>query len=101
MYLVRRKRSSLTRSLSGNAFRGARCFVLVQNPVIRFTSPASLLMRQLGPEPRVGWGLLLGKEQLATAMIDISDGLSSDLNHLCNESKVGALINAAAIPIDP
>jgi thiamine-monophosphate kinase len=59
-----------------------------------------LLLRQLRPEPRVGWGLLLGDQQLASAMIDISDGLSSDLNHLCNESEVGALIDAAAIPID-
>lgn len=60
-----------------------------------------LLLRQLRPEPRVGWGLLLGEKQLATAMIDISDGLSSDLNHLCTESKVGALIDASRIPIDP
>ena len=60
-----------------------------------------LLRRQLQPEPRVGWGLLLGEQRLASAMIDISDGLSSDLNHLCAESKVGALIDAAALPIDP
>ena len=60
-----------------------------------------LLLRQLQPEPRVGWGLLLGDRQLATAMIDISDGLSSDLNHLCAESTVGAFIEAARIPIDP
>jgi len=60
-----------------------------------------LLLRQLQPEPRVGWGQLLGDKQLATAMIDISDGLSSDLNHLCTESKVGALIDASNIPIDP
>ncbi len=60
-----------------------------------------LLLRQHQPEPRVGWGLLLGDKQLATAMIDISDGLSSDLNHLCTESKVGALVDASSIPIDP
>lgn len=60
-----------------------------------------LLLRQLRPEPRVGWGLLIGEQQLASAMIDISDGLSSDLNHLCAESKVGALIDASSIPIDP
>jgi thiamine-monophosphate kinase len=59
-----------------------------------------LLLRQLRPEPRVGWGLLIGEKRLATAMIDISDGLSSDLNHLCTESSVGALIHAADIPID-
>ena len=59
-----------------------------------------LLLRHLRPEPRVGWGLLLGQNQLATAMIDISDGLSSDLHHLSAESKVGALIDASRIPID-
>jgi thiamine-monophosphate kinase len=59
-----------------------------------------LLLRQLRPEPRVGWGLLVGEKRLATAMIDISDGLSSDLNHLCSESNVGALIQASQIPID-
>ena len=60
----------------------------------------SLLLRQLRPSPRVGWGIILGDESLATGMIDISDGLSSDLAHLCNESNVGALIQSAQIPID-
>ena len=59
-----------------------------------------LLLRQLCPEPRVGWGLVLGEERLASALIDISDGLSSDLNHLCRESNVGALVHANLLPVD-
>jgi thiamine-monophosphate kinase len=59
-----------------------------------------LLLRHLRPEPRVGWGIVLGQEKLATAMIDLSDGLSSDLNHLCRESGVGALIQSSLLPID-
>jgi thiamine-monophosphate kinase len=59
-----------------------------------------ILLRQLRPEPRVGWGIVLGEERLATAMIDLSDGLSSDLNHLCAAGGVGALIDSALLPID-
>ena len=59
-----------------------------------------VLIRQLRPEPRVGWGIVLGEERLATAMIDLSDGLSSDLNHLCEASGVGALIDSSLLPID-
>ena len=60
----------------------------------------ALLLRQLRPSPRVGWGIVLGTEQLASAMIDISDGLSSDLTHLCAASGVGAVIDSASIPVD-
>ena len=60
----------------------------------------NLLLRQLRPSPRVGWGIVLGEERLAGAMIDISDGLSSDLAHLCEESHVGVLIDSASVPID-
>jgi thiamine-monophosphate kinase len=59
-----------------------------------------LLLRQLRPSPRVGWGIVLGEEGIAGAMIDISDGLSSDLAHLCEESNVGVLIDSASVPID-
>jgi thiamine-monophosphate kinase len=47
------------------------------------------------------WGALLGERGLAAALIDISDGLSSDLAHLCRESGVGARVDAALIPFDP
>jgi thiamine-monophosphate kinase len=60
----------------------------------------ALLLRQLSPQPRVGWGIVLGEDRLASAMIDVSDGLSSDLTHLCSESNVGALIQSANFPID-
>ena|SRR5262252_8905401 len=60
----------------------------------------SLLRRQLRPDPRVGWGIVLGEQRLATSMIDLSDGLSSDLHHLCKESNAGALIDASAVPLD-
>lgn len=59
-----------------------------------------VLLRHLRPDPRVGWGMVLGEEGLATSLIDISDGLSSDLNHLCKESGVGALIGSSLLPID-
>lgn len=55
----------------------------------------------LFPEPRLAQGLLLRKRNLATACIDISDGLSTDLAHLCRASGVHAEIEQAALPIHP
>jgi thiamine-monophosphate kinase len=40
----------------------------------------------------------LREKKLATAMIDTSDGLSTDLAHICEESRVGAQIDADALP---
>jgi len=50
------------------------------------------------PEPRIEVGRFLREHNLASAMIDISDGLSTDLAHVCEESGVGAEISAEAIP---
>jgi thiamine-monophosphate kinase len=50
------------------------------------------------PEPRIELGRVLREEGLASAMIDTSDGLSTDLAHICEESGVGAELQAEAIP---
>jgi thiamine-monophosphate kinase len=50
------------------------------------------------PTPRLGIGRVLRERNLVSAMIDVSDGLSTDLSHICQESGVGAEIEAEAIP---
>jgi thiamine-monophosphate kinase len=55
----------------------------------------------LFPEPRLDVGESLLRRELATACLDISDGLSTDLAHLCRASGVCAEIEQAALPIHP
>ena len=58
-----------------------------------------LLGRFLDPEPRLELGALLARRKLASAMIDVSDGLSVDLAHICEESGAGAEIDPARVPL--
>lgn len=51
------------------------------------------------PLPRLEIGAQLRKRKLATAMIDVSDGLSVDLAHICEESRVTAMIDEEAVPV--
>ena len=55
--------------------------------------------RHFFPEPRIELGRILREKGLASAMIDTSDGLSTDLAHICEESGVGAEIQSEAIPL--
>jgi thiamine-monophosphate kinase len=57
-----------------------------------------LYPRHFFPEPRIELGRVLREKGLASAMIDTSDGLSTDLAHICEESGVGAELQAELIP---
>jgi thiamine-monophosphate kinase len=57
-----------------------------------------LIKKHLYPEPRLALGQWLAKKGLPTAMMDLSDGLSSDLSRLCAASRVGALLEIVKIP---
>jgi thiamine-monophosphate kinase len=54
--------------------------------------------RHFLPQPRIAMGRILRERGLPSAMIDTSDGLSTDLAHLCEESGVGAEVEAELIP---
>jgi thiamine-monophosphate kinase len=57
------------------------------------------VLKHLRPEPQIRLGCALGVDGLVSAMIDVSDGLSTDLWHILDESGVGATITADSIPI--
>lgn len=64
-------------------------------------SSAAAVRRFREPQPRLRAGRLLVEAGIVSAMIDVSDGLIQDLGHICDESRVGAAIDAAAVPVSP
>ena len=62
---------------------------------------AALLVRHRRPTARLTAGALLAAERLATAMIDVSDGLVQDLGHICRASGTGAVICKDDLPLSP
>jgi thiamine-monophosphate kinase len=62
---------------------------------------ADVVRAHLRPLPRVREGLWLGAAPGVTAMIDLSDGLATDLRHIADESRVGARVHLDRIPVAP
>jgi thiamine-monophosphate kinase len=58
-----------------------------------------VLQKHLFPEPRLALGQWLAERRLATAMMDLSDGLSTDLPRLCAASGIGARVELSSLPI--
>ena len=93
----------------GAAYMGLQ--VLEREKQVFFVNPNSqpdleaytyLIERQLRPEARKDIRILLqGLEVVPTSMIDISDGLSSEIIHLCKKSQVGCNLYEEKLPLDP
>ncbi len=76
---------------------------LLQQPSIQVNAAGreQLLARHFTPTPRLPESAIIAQRRQATAMIDLSDGLSSDVGHICQRSGVGVRVWAARLPISP
>jgi len=79
----------------GSGVRGKDFYSAIRIP------HSTLVKKHLRPIPRIEWGRKIALSGCASALIDISDGLSSDLHHICGQSGVGAVISAGNIPLSP
>jgi thiamine-monophosphate kinase len=70
-------------------------------PGVSADALAEVTAAHLRPRPLVAEGLWLGAAEGVTAMIDLSDGLSTDLGHITAESHVGARVDLGQVPIAP
>jgi thiamine-monophosphate kinase len=71
---------------------------LMQRKLHKQARWGALLKKHLSPEPRLALGQWLADHRGATSMIDTSDGLSTDLGHICKASGVGARVLVEKIP---
>ncbi len=79
----------------GYAAAGLDC---LRSGAVDPTELASCIQAHLNPEARTGLGKALAQTGCVHAMMDISDGLATDLAHLCQQSKVGARVEAEKLP---
>jgi thiamine-monophosphate kinase len=79
----------------GEAEMGLR---LIRESKRHLNSRDPALRKHLYPEPRLALGRWLAEKDLVSAMMDLSDGLSTDLPRLCAASEVGVRVHAEQIP---
>lgn len=72
--------------------------ILLRSPDIDPEIAQTLLASHLEPRAHIREGRLLARSRACTAAMDVSDGLSSDLGHICRDSGVGALVYEARLP---
>ena len=90
----------VTGRLGGAAAELAKLAASTRQPHKHHAPSAGASSRpHLYPQPRIVQGLALQRRRLASAAIDLSDGLSTDLAHLSEESCVGAVIETGLLPL--
>ncbi len=73
--------------------------ILLRSPDVDPEIARPLLASHLKPRAHIREGRLLARSRACTAAIDVSDGISSDLGHICRDSGVGAVVHEAQLPI--
>jgi thiamine-monophosphate kinase len=105
-----KRRQTLTRAgarpgddlyVTGSIGAAAAGLQMLQAGVVSGMATEPCIQRYLYPEPRLRLGELLGRNQAATACMDLSDGLADAVRQLADASGTGATIEAGALPIEP
>jgi len=84
--------------VSGPLGTSAAGFELLSKGVQEDALTEKFMRAHLDPQPQVALGLALSASGFVTAMQDISDGIATDISHICGESGVGAEIEAEKLP---
>ena len=87
--------------VTGSLGRSAAGLALLLQPEVQVSEEQAqdVLAAHLTPTPRLNEGHVIGQTRAATAMLDLSDGLASDVGHICEMSKVGVRIDGGRVPI--
>lgn len=86
--------------VTGNLGSSAMGLALLKNEKTNIPAFAELIAAHLNPQPQVEIGRLLAENYLASSMQDLSDGIATDLSHICTASNICGRIAAHHIPLD-